>query len=566
MKKWLLPNPDIVYTSAEDLVNDFVRAKNLTGEAARRFLNPQFTDLYDPFLFKNMAAAVARVQTAIEKSEIICVHGDYDADGVCASIILEKTLRLCGARQVFVYLPHREEGYGFSPTGAERIIKEGAKLIITCDCGTTNVEAITLAKNQAIDTIITDHHLVLPETTLPPARAFLNPSDPNSGYPFKFLCGAGVAYKLAQALILTLTPNQNTDFLKWLLGIAAISTITDMVPLLDENRVIVALGLKALTSIQNLSADFLRQTHRLGLWYLLQQAGTSLEKITTGTIEWQIGPRLNAAGRMNHANGAYKLLITTEPTEAQKLAEDLNVANSERQKLVKQYAAEALAEIDSQHNRAPLYWLARPYWPEGLLGLIASAVKETTNKPTFIFTQKGESYQASARAPKGFNLAEVMNQFKQFFEKAGGHAQAAGCTILGQKNFLNAFQALSTLAAKTSWPEEELKIDAGVTLSFVNLKNALTLKKLAPYGVDQREPLLILKNIQLTSVRPIGKEGAHCQMTAQDVTWRFIQWQTKGIYPPLQTPLDIVFNLRVGVWQNQPQLEAIVVAWRAHLD
>ncbi len=569
MKEWLISNPNKIYSSAPELMADLLKNKNILEESAqKKFLEPVFEDLHDPFLFNQMKTAVARIKQAIEKNEKIVIHGDYDADGVCASAILEKVLSFCGAKNISVYLPHRDEGYGFQKSAAEYFIEQKINLIITCDCGTTNLEAIKIAKDAGLDTIVTDHHIVLADRPLPETLAFINPADPASGYPFKYLAGSGVAYKLAQALALTLKPNEAENFLKWLLGLAAISTITDMVPLLDENRTIATLGLKALNYTGDLSANFLRQTHRLGLWYLLQQAGTPLGKITTTTVEYQIGPRLNAAGRMDHANGAYKLMTTDDPSEAQTLAENLNTANGERQKLVKEYSAEALAEITSQHLDTPIFWLMRDNWPEGLLGLIASAVKEETGKPTFVFNKKGERYQASARGPKGFSLVEAMDSAKEYFLKYGGHAQAAGCSIIGADNFAQAYTALRdfTLKNKDKIMTEKLNIEAIVETDFVNIKNAEILQTLAPYGIEQREPILAIKNIYLTSLRPVGRDFQHCQMSADKMSWHFIQWQTKGVHPPLNVPLDIAFNLRVSVWQGQTQIEAVIADWREHLD
>lgn len=562
MKKWHL-NDTKTYHSAQELINDILARKNLTTDDSRRqFLTPEFSDLSDPNKFIQMPKAIERIKQAINNDEKIVVHGDYDADGVCASAILVKTLRQCGAKNVSVYLPQRDSGYGFQPETAREFIKNKINLVITCDCGTTNVEAVKIAKAAGLETIITDHHLVLDGPARPEAAVFLNPADATSGYPFTGLCGAGVAYKLAQALITEFKPENGEDFLKWLLGLTAIATIADMMPLTDENRAIVFLGLKALNHTADLSADFLKRTHRLGLWYLMQQAGTPFGKISTTTVEFQIAPRLNAAGRMNYANSAYQLLITDDPAEAQKLAEDLNRANIDRQKMVKQFVAEALSEINSQHLDAKIYWLFREHWPAGLLGLIASQVKDAFNKPTVIFNKTGDKYQASARSPKGFNITEAFSLCQKYISKFGGHAQAAGCTIIGAENFMKAYEAMFDLATQAVIADEELFIDAIVALDFVTTANAKLLQPLAPYGLDNREPLLVTQNLKLSQVKAVGKDGAHCQMTPQGKNWHFVQWQTNNVHPPLNEPLDIAFLLRPSSWQGQDTIEAVITDWR----
>lgn len=562
MKKWHL-NDTKTYHSAQELINDILARKNLTTDDSRRqFLTPEFSDLSDPNKFIQMPKAIERIKQAINNDEKIVVHGDYDADGVCASAILVKTLRQCGAKNVSVYLPHRDSGYGFQGETAREFIKDKINLVITCDCGTTNVEAVKIAKDAGIDTIITDHHLVIDGPSRPEAAVFLNPADATSGYPLTALCGAGVAYKLAQALVAEFKPKEGEEFLKWLLGLTAIATIADMMPLTDENRAIVSLGLKALNHTADLSADFLKRTHRLGLWYLMQQAGTPFGKISTTTVEFQIAPRLNAAGRMNHANSAYQLLITDDPAEAQKLAEDLNRANIDRQKMVKQFVAEALSEINSQHLDAKIYWLFREHWPAGLLGLIASQVKDAFNKPTVIFNKTGDKYQASARSPKGFNMTEAFSLCQKYISKFGGHAQAAGCTIIGAENFIKAYEAMSDLATQAVIADDEINIDATVALDFVTTANAKLLQLLAPYGLDNREPLLVIQNLKLSQVKAVGKDGAHCQMTPQGKNWHFVQWQTNKVHPPLNESLDISFSLRPSSWQGQDTIEAVITDWR----
>lgn len=563
MKKWHIDDQKI-YNSAQELINNILAQKNLKDdEQKRKFLSPEFVDLTEPNKFAQMPKAVAKIKQAITDNQKIIVHGDYDADGVCASVILVKTLRLCGAKNVSVYLPHRDSGYGFQAETAREFIKDKINLVITCDCGTTNAEAVKIAEEAGIDTIITDHHLVIENMPLPEYFAFLNPADPASGYPFPSLCGAGVAYKLAQALVAKFKPVGGEEYLKWLLGLTAIATIADMMPLTDENRTIVSLGLKALNHTSDLSAEFLKKTHRLGLWYLMQQAGTPLGKISTTTVEFQIAPRLNAAGRMDHANGAYQLLITDDPAEAQKLAEDLNNSNIERQKMVKQFVAEAMSEINAQHIDANIYWLFREHWPAGLLGLIASQIKDAFNKPTVIFNKTGDKYQASARSPKGFHITDAFASSKNYIAKFGGHAQAAGCTIIGDDNFMKAYEAMSDLAGKSVIADDELFIDASVTADFITTENAKQLQQLAPYGIANREPLLVIQNLQLAQVRAVGKDGAHCQMTPLGKNWHFVQWKTNNVHPPLNQPLDIAFTLRPSSWQGQDTIEAVISDWRA---
>jgi len=397
-----------------------------TQEKIDKFLLPDYSqDIYDPFLFPDMEKVVKRIFQAIKNKEKITIYGDYDVDGVTSTFVLLKTFRKLGTEFVDVYLPDREkEGYGLNKNALDIISKSGCKLLVTCDCGISNFDEVEYAKKLKIDVIITDHHVV-PER-IPQAYAIINPQIEGS-YPFKYLAGVGVAFKVAQALIKKSSLENKEAFEKWLLDLVALGTVTDSMPLLDENRVLTKYGLIVLNKTTN-----------LGLRALINEAKLKLGEINTWNISYQIGPRINSAGRIDHANTALKLLLTETASQARQISQQLNKINSQRQKLVDNIVRSVREEIGSEPKELLIIREIKDL-PVGIAGLIAGKIAAIYNRPTFIISLRENDVLGSGRSVKDFNLLSLLDATKKYLLRYGGHAAACGFT-LKNKNSLEQFK------------------------------------------------------------------------------------------------------------------------------
>ncbi|MBI3685164.1 single-stranded-DNA-specific exonuclease RecJ [Candidatus Azambacteria bacterium] len=401
-----------------------------TQKEVDEFFNPDYpADVHDPYLFIDMEKAVARISRAIEKKEKIIVYGDYDADGVCGSVVLHTALTALGA-DVEVYIPDRfQEGYGLNEKALAEIVKDKkVGVIVTVDCGVTDVKEVAFLNKKGIDVIIVDHHLVPPEA--PACFAMLNPKREGETYPFKYLCATGVAFKFASALLKTdkaIQAGVKEGFEKWLLDIVAIGSVADMVPLLGENRTFVKYGLIVV-----------KKTRRLGLKELLrfQPArmngnGFSAEKgqITAETIAFMIAPRINAASRMAHATASFELLIATDEASATTLADTLEDLNNDRRKSVDRIMKEAAEKLEDE----PVLFLGDKEWPVGVVGLVSGRLTEKYGKPSFVYGGVNGYYRGSCRGINGFNVVDVMRACDEkeggLLTEYGGHPMAGGFSV-----------------------------------------------------------------------------------------------------------------------------------------
>ncbi|MFH2018369.1 MAG: single-stranded-DNA-specific exonuclease RecJ, partial [bacterium] len=434
-KKWnILPSPPAIFLNSHpELPPSITRLlwnRNLrTQEQIDEFLNPDyFQDLHDPFLFKDMPKALDIIFKAIEDQKNIVVHGDYDADGVCAAAILITALKKFGAKNTSVFIPHREiDGYGLNAKTVELFKDQNIGLIITCDCGVSNVAEIKMAKEFGMQVIVTDHHSI-PATT-PPADAIIHSKMPDETYPDKNICGAATAFKLVQALLKK--HKETNEFLpdgqiheafeKWMLDLVAIATIGDMVPLLGESRTLARYGITVLNKTKN-----------LGLQRLLIAANIADEtgkprrgQYNAFTVGFQIVPRLNAAGRMDHANTAFALLVSEDEEEAAKLAEQLCKNNTDRQKMTEKMVDEAVKQIEeTKQEDNPFLFVLGEDWGMGILGLIAGRLKDKYYKPVMAMGRDEDEIFGSGRSILEFNLIRAMQSVPKMFEKFGGHPQA----------------------------------------------------------------------------------------------------------------------------------------------
>lgn len=536
----------------------------LTQKAIDEFLNPDYgQDIFDPFLFKDMAKAVAEIFSTIEKKEKIVVYGDYDADGVCGLVILTETLSALGG-QVEVYIPHREkEGYGLNLAAVQELAKAGNKLIITTDCGVTNLKETALANELGLRVIITDHHQPAPE--LPPALALINPKVVGEEYPFTELAGVGVAYKLVQALVEEDKKNSPVGgkkllagFEKWLLDLVAIGTIADISPLLGENRTIVKYGLVVLN-----------KTRRLGLKILIEEAGLEGE-INTQNIAFQLAPRFNAAGRLNHANVVYKMLTTASSKEARSLAEELNRTNQERQRLTDQIITEirnAWGEIDAKEK---VLFAIGDSWPVGVVGLVAGKLCDEFYRPVLVMTRLSGQITGSGRSIAEFNITDALAKANGLLSRFGGHSQACGFTIEKEES-LEKFKAKLIKVAEKELKGKDLsprlEVDAAVPLKEINWDIFEQLAKFEPFGEDNKQPRFLALGEEVFNFQPVGNDGKHLRIFLKGdigkiyktIGFCFGNWCQKL---KVGDKIDIVFEVDVNEWNGNRELQFKIVDLR----
>jgi len=583
-KKWnVLPAPPLEFTNSHPelptAVAQLLWNRNLrTQTQIDEFLNPDYSqDIHDPFLFQDMEKATDIIFKSISKDENIVVHGDYDADGVCSAAIIITGLRKLGAKNVNVFIPHREtDGYGLNLRTVELLHTQKTNLIITCDCGVSNVPEIALAKKYKIKVIVTDHHTV--PAKLPKADAIIHPLVKGEPYPDKGLCGGGVAFKLVQGLLrkyarshATLPDGQTFEgFEKWMLDLAAIASIGDMVPLLGESRTITRYGLTVINKTRN-----------VGLKKLLIVAGLADENgqpkrgaYDSYSMSFQIVPRLNAAGRMDHANTAFALLMATDEKEAENLAAQLDKNNVDRRKLTEQYVSEARKQIkETNQENNPVLFVIGKDWPTGILGLISGKIKDDHYKPAIVMGETNSEINGSGRSIKEFSLIGAMQEMPEVFLKFGGHPQACGFT-LKSKELLEEFKTKLIAKAATKTADIDLvpqiNIDAEVQLDEVNWKLYDLLQKFEPFGQMNEEPKYISRALTVTAIEPVGQDGKHLRLMVKhgsqlikktigfglgDINKCAENW--KECLKP-GDKIDMVFSIGVNEWNGNRELQLTI--------
>lgn len=500
LNKWKLAEKQ-----SDDLLEHLLLSRGIQTDIERRkYLSPDYdTDTYDPFLLTGMEKSVERVLSAIKEGEKIVVIGDYDADGVPGTTVITSLFSEIGFSNFDIYIPDRhKEGYGMSPEMVEKIIADGAKVIITVDCGITDVAEAEVAKKLGADLVITDHHL--PQEVLPEAFAIINPKLPGDEYPDKMLAGAGVAFKLVQGLVARGDFGLVPGWEKWLLDLVAIATVSDMVPLVDENRVLSRYGLLVL-----------RKTRRLGLKSLLSVLKINPRHVTEDDIGFMIGPRINSASRMAHASEAYELLTTTNVARAKEIASSLEGRNNERKKSVDHilnYVKENLGD-----DLSAVLVIGHPSFSPGVLGLAASRLVEKYSRPVFVWGSTGENeIKGSARSDGSINLVELMalaDPDKTFFKDFGGHAMAGGFSI-DKDNIDSLSDRLSEAYVKCEKQpaEKELIADAELPLELVDENTYKLIEAMMPFGVGNPKPIFLLKNLPIKSSKTFGNGGIHLEI------------------------------------------------------
>jgi len=560
------------------------------------FLHPRYEDLHDPFLITDMQQAVTRVLQAVFERQQIMVLGDYDADGVSgatisfhvlaelSSVVAEKNqsrivLDHNWDDEILVpYIPDRtNEGYGVSDEAIEHALQHNVEVLITVDCGVSNHDRLSFLKERGVDVIVLDHHSV-PET-LPEAHSLLIPKRTGDPYPFKDLCGAGLAFKFASALLSEARFQGYADripegYEKWYLDFAAIGTIGDMVQLNGENRVIVANGLYVLAKTKNIGLrELLRQMHIQRSVRTNVPQNKQEEAVTVHTVGFEIAPRINAAGRIAHANRAFELFRASDTEEAQSLAQKLTDLNDERKEITKrvtQEVEERLKQKGEFLDRVKLIFEGDPEWPIGVLGIAASRLMETYYRPIVLY-QEGEAYNtASARSIPGFHMAEAIRSVGDYLEAGGGHAQAGGMSFLGEHT--ETIKEQLQERAQNYLTQEELKpkitVDAELEVREVNWHLYELLNQLAPFGMGNSTPVFILRSMRIERMQLVGQEKQHIQMKLQSqqeqghpLTFKAIGFNMADVGKNVfeNELIDIVFRLDVNEWRNTSELQLKLV-------
>jgi len=472
-----------------------------TPEQAREFLSGSIDDLSDPLTMAGMSEAVALVRRAIDEGGAIRIYGDYDVDGVSATALLVRALSALGA-QIDYYLPHRlREGYGLSPAAVERAAADGIRLLITVDCGIAAVEAIAQARRAGISVIVVDHHR--PAEILPDADAILNPGRPDCAYPFRYLAAVGVAYQLVSALSRALGVPREAPFR--FLDLVALGTVADVVPLLGENRILLREGLRRL-----------RDTRKIGLQALIRVCGLDPSRLGSHHIAFALGPRLNAAGRIEHAKAAAQLLLTTDKEEAERLAAELDRYNVQRQEEERRTLEQAEAMINESVDleRDWVIVLAREGWHLGVVGIVASRLVDRYRRPAVLIALEQGAGRGSGRSIPEFHLWDALDAAREHLHQFGGHAMAAGLTI-SESQVAGLRQALNEYARQHLRPEAlepTIVFDAWARPSELTTEVVSDLNTLAPFGAGNPTPVLASRNLTLQGIDPLGANADHVRL------------------------------------------------------
>lgn len=504
--------------------------------SAELFLKQDISLLHDPMLLPNMKPALARLQAAIPDKETVGIFGDFDADGITGTALLSEGMETLGYH-VIPYLPHRtKEGHGLSHKAVEYFKEHGTTIIITVDCGTTSIDEIARAKELGIDTIITDHHEPLDE--LPVATAIVNPKLPNSAYPFPYLAGAGLAFKLIQGLCDRLM----IDWDYSLLQLAAIGTIIDVTPITGENRYIVSAGLKSM----NLNP-------KPGLQEILKLAGRYKDTIDTTSISFVIGPRINAPGRIEHCITSYNLLRATSNEQAYPLARELEAINRQRQSLTSTLSEIAFEQVSNHQQSKEILIIDHEEFTPGISGLLASKLSNYYYKPAIVMAPEVPSsdiFIGSCRSIPEFDLVNALGECGDIFIRFGGHKRAAGFTIA--RDNIDILRSTLTEIANLRLYELDLrptiKVDANVKLNSITGPNFHFLQELAPHGEGNPLPTFLTRQVDVVKISRMGAESQHLHLTLkyQGAIWEATAFNLGTLWEDGTKSIDIVYNVGRG--------------------
>lgn len=550
-KKWEVNEADdiLINKIAEEfnvsrLVANIIANKGLKdSHEIEVFLNPRRSDFHNPFLMPDMDIAVERIIKAINENEKVAIYGDYDVDGITSSTVLKRFFDERGLH-ADIYIPNRlNEGYGLNENAIREIADTKHTLIITVDCGITGNKEIELAKTLGIETVVTDHHE--PAEELPKALAVVDCKRKDNKYPFNGLAGVGVAFKLIQAISIKLGIKEE-EYLKYL-DLVCVGTISDIVPLVDENRTISKLGLR-----------LVKQTRNVGLKVLLDSIG--YQKIDSNTISFGVAPRINACGRMGHEKEALELFLTNNIEEAKKITKNLNKYNLERQEIEKRIFNEAQEMMKNpEEQKLPCIILSKENWHHGVIGIVSSKITDMYFKPSILLCFEDELGKGSGRSVPGFDLHEALEKCNTYIKQFGGHSMAVGISI--EKNNFESFKKhLEEYATEMNVSSivPVIKIDEKVQLQDINIQDIKDLELLEPFGEGNKMPLFQISNVKIASIRALS-EGKHLKMTIKDDN-KFIDaigfnlGNLSSEYP-IGTKIDVVGNLEINSYKGMENVQ-----------
>jgi single-stranded-DNA-specific exonuclease len=524
-------------------------------ESAELFLNPDYErDMHDPFLILNMDKVVKRILGAIKNKEKIVIYGDYDCDGIPGSVILHDFFKKIGFENFENYIPHRQnEGYGLNKKAIEDFSKDGVTLLITVDLGITDIEEIDIANELSVDVIITDHHL--PGKVLPRAYAILNSKQKDCKYPYEMLCGAGVAFKLVQALLAEGNFDIKAGWEKWLLDMAGLSTIADMVPLLGENRTIAYFGLRVLA-----------KSRRPGLLNLFRKTKIEQGSITEDDISFMIAPRINAASRMSNPIEAFNLLSANESSSAG-LAERLHELNNERKHVVSSII-KSVKNTLSKRDISNVIVIGNPNWRIGVLGIVASNIVEEYGKTAFVWGKDDSgNIKGSCRSDGSVNLVELMNDVENTFINTGGHKMSGGFSVLIDKVHL--LEEELNKSYKKNGKEKynkKINIDKKMDISDVTWNVYKEIEKFAPFGIDNPKPTFLFENICIANIKMFGKNKEHLQLDFLSDNSKkisalkfFTDTNFNGLELEVNKKIDLVATFDKSTFRGIPELRLRIV-------
>jgi len=553
--KWLIrSNPSPVTGS---LATQVLQNRGLSQVKIEHFLHPDYvTGLADPFLLPDMKPAVKRIFAAIKRSHKIVIYGDYDIDGITASALLYDFFKMIGKKDVEIYIPDRfEEGYGLNSEAIQSIKGNNADLVISVDCGITAVEQATLAKEIGLDLIITDHHE--PPDVLPTdAIALVNPKLQGSKYPFTELAGVGVAFALVRAILQEQPGLLQKGQEKWLLDLVALGTICDVVPLIGENRILASFGLKVM-----------QKTRRTGIRALAEVSSTEISSVDEADLGFRFGPRLNAAGRLEHAKAALNVLLSTDMAQARDLAGKLNELNIERQVQTQDIfsSADRMAKGKGQDL---ILVLSDPNWSHGVVGIVASRIAEKWHKPTILLQVLGDECKGSARSYGGFSIIDGLRACSDLLIQFGGHDFAAGMKLKSDNIELFS-HTLNQYALKNIDIEamlQTIEIDAVLSKDQLELQRIAELQGLQPYGNENPQPIFS-STLELVEYRMIGQHLNHVKFRFKSKCNQFIDgiaFSSAHKWPDLVSGniYEVAYHLQENVWQNAARLQLEVIGVR----
>jgi single-stranded-DNA-specific exonuclease len=527
-------------------------------ESARLFFRPELSHLHDPFLMKGMKKAVERISEAIEWHERIMVYGDYDVDGTTAVAVVYSFLKQNYTGPLSYYIPHRyREGYGISKQGIDYAHGNGYTLLITLDCGIKSVEMISYAQSLGIDVIVCDHHL--PDSFIPPAFAILNPKQKDCKYPFKELSGCGIGFKLVEALAIHW--KQSMDNVFQYLDLVATSIAADIVPMDGENRILAYYGIKKINEAPCLAIS------------TLKELGGVQRALTISDLVFVIGPRVNAAGRMDDAKKAVEFFIETDPERIQTLAAVLHSDNDDRKEVDKNITEEALSILNND-PLAPLRKstvLFRPHWHKGVVGIVASRLIDHYYRPTIVLTSANGKATGSARSVSGFNIYEAIHECRDILDNYGGHFYAAGMTMDEGRvaEFIEKFESIVAATITADQQVPEIEIDADIPLSLVKPTFFNLLKQFEPFGPANMKPVFLTKGMYDYQGSSMLIKEQHLRIVAHQKNGSIIEGIGFGIGDKLDIvrngPFDMVYNIEENEHNGNTRLQVKVVDVRKSL-